>query len=321
MNYSEAVDRLFTKQWRDWSLAYDNYETLTNASTKRLQLGDAMIVLQHNPARRRSSAAKLDAASIEQRKCFLCTENQPTRQRALLWGDHYKIQVNPYPIFPKHLTIADQRHLPQSIGHRLEDMMQLAYSLPFFVIFYNGPRCGASAPDHMHFQAGSKGILPLCSEISGTTTILLADGDEGFIGYIGSLGRSLFTIETTTIRTAQHYFKHLMTLLPQGEHDNEPMVNVLCWWDMVDHAWRLVVFPRSKQRPSCYGEGPNQLLLSPAAVEMGGLWAVPEDKDFNSLTAERVQALYDELCLSRSELEPLMKSFSFNWNEMDLPLN
>ena len=254
MDYSKVIDRLFARQLRDWDEARRNYEALASALTRSLQLGESTITLQFNPERRRSSAAKIDTRSLARRKCFLCTENQPAKQKAVLWGDHYKIQVNPYPIFKRHLTIADLRHLPQRFAGRVGDMLLLAKGLPDFVIFYNGPQCGASAPDHMHFQAGAKGEMPLCDEMAHATTHLLADGDEGFIGYVDMLGRSLFTIETSTQRAAERYALRLLDLLPVPEGADEPMVNVLCWWDKTDRLWHLVIFPRRKHRPACYGE-------------------------------------------------------------------
>jgi len=313
MDYSKTVDRLIAKQLRDWDLAKHNYAALDRAQERVLSLGESTIRLQYNPERRRSSAAVIDKKALSQRNCFLCSENQPPRQKAILWGDTYKIQVNPYPIFKRHLTIADLRHLPQRLSGRVGDMLSLAASLPGFVIFYNGPQCGASAPGHAHFQAGGKGDMPLCDEILHTTTHLLADGDEGFIGYVDSLGRSLFTIETTTMRAAQRYASRLLDLLPQPDGADEPMVNVLCWWDLTDRAWRMVIFPRRKHRPACYGEGEGRLLISPGSTEVGGLWAIPVKEDFDNLTAAQVQALFDEVCMSRNDLSPLITNFNQRW--------
>ena len=316
MNYSSVINKLIARQLRDWDLASANYAALAGAVTRTLQLGVATITLQFNPERRRSSAAVLDKKSLSRRKCFLCTENQPAKQKAVLWGDHYKIQVNPYPIFKRHLTIADMRHLPQRLTDRVGDMLSLARDLPDFVVFYNGPRCGASAPDHAHFQAGAKGEMPLCDEIAHATTCLLADGDEGFIGYVDSLGRSLFTIETSTQRAAERYALRLLDLLPVPDGDDEPMVNALCWWDSTDRAWRMVIFPRCKHRPACYGEGEGRLLLSPGAVDMGGLWAVPERKDFDMLTPQMIRALYNELCMTRKDLSPVITGFTQHWENL-----
>ena len=316
MDYSRAIDRLITRQLHDWDEAGRNYAALASVSTRMLSLGESTIVLQFNPERRRSSAAAIDKHSLSRRKCFLCTEHQPAKQKAVLWGDHYKIQINPYPIFKRHLTIADLNHVPQNISGRVRDMLSLARDLPDFVVFYNGPRCGASAPDHAHFQAGAKGEMPLCDEIVHATTHLLADGDEGFIGYVDSLGRSLFTIETSTHRAAERYALRLLDLLPVPDGDDEPMVNTLCWWDSTDRAWRMVVFPRCKHRPACYGEGEGRLLLSPGAVDMGGLWAVPERKDFDMLTPQMIRALYNELSMTRKDLSPLITGFTQHWENL-----
>ena len=314
MDYSRAIDRLIVRQLRDWDEAGRNYEALGHVSTRSLQMGETTIVLQFNPERRRSSAAAVDRGSLARRKCFLCRENQPAKQKAVLWGERYKIQVNPFPIFRRHLTIADLHHEPQHITDRVGDMLLLAKDLPDFVVFYNGPQCGASAPDHAHFQAGCKGELPLCDEILHATTHLMADSDDGFIGYVDAMGRSLFTIETKTIHAAERYAWRLLNLLPVAEGAVEPMVNVMCWWDKTDRVWRLLVFPRRKHRPACYGEGEGRLLVSPASTEMGGLWAIPDKKDFESLTATQVQALYDELCMSRTDLASLLHRYSQQWD-------
>ena len=314
MDYSRVIDRLIARQLHDWDVASANYGALAGTLTRTLSVGESTITLQFNPERRRSSAALLDQRSLARRECFLCSEHQPPKQKAVLWGDHYKIQVNPYPIFNRHLTIADLRHVPQRLSGRLGDMLELAKDLPDFVVFYNGPQCGASAPDHAHFQAGAKGEMPLPDEMAYATTHLLADGDEGFIGYVDVLGRSLFTIETLTQRAAERYARRLLDLLPVPQGAAEPMVNVLCWWDQTCRMWHMVVFPRRKHRPACYGEGEGRLLLSPGAVDMGGLWAVTERKDFESLTAGQIQALYDELCMSRNDLSPL---FGLDWGNRD----
>ena len=284
MDYSKVIDKLIAKQLRDWDEARRNYAALAQVSMRTLSVGGSTICLQFNPERRRSSAAAIDKKSLARRKCYLCSEHQPTRQKSILWGDHYKIQVNPYPIFSRHLTIADLRHVPQGLSGRVGDMLLLAKELPEFVVFYNGPRCGASAPDHAHFQAGCKGEMPLCDELLHATTHLMADSDEGFVGYVDSLGRFLFTIETTTARAAERYALRLLDLMPLPEGGNEPMVNVLCWWDPTERVWRMVIFPRRKHRPACYGEGEGRLLISPATVDLGGLWAIPQLKDYESLT-------------------------------------
>ena len=131
-----------------------------------------------------------------------------------------------------------------------------------------------------------------------------------------TLGRSLFTIETSTQRAAERYALRLLDLLLVAEGADEPMVNILCWWNKTDRLWHLVIFPRKRHRPACYGEGEGRLLLSPGAVDMGGLWAISEREDFDALTPETIQALYNELCMSRKDLAPIITGFNQQWEHI-----
>lgn len=163
------IDKFVLDQLSVWPMAASNFRDLKNVETRSLEVGGLEVRLQHNPARIRSSAAKVDKASLQARKCFLCSENRPQEQISMEFegrkGRKYSILINPYPIFPEHLVIARNTHVPQSIWHRLPDMTDLARHHPSFTIFYNGPKCGASAPDHFHFQACPRGLMPLENDI------------------------------------------------------------------------------------------------------------------------------------------------------------
>ena len=166
----EKVARLLSEQLSEWPLAQTNYQALNAVCVKELHVGEIAYKVQYNPARIASSGAKTDVQSIQARKCFLCASNRPAEQRGIPFKEHYEVLVNPYPIFPKHLTIPDTTHTEQVIEGRIHEMLELAQALPDFTIFYNGPRCGASVPDHMHFQAGSRGFMPIetdCKELKG----------------------------------------------------------------------------------------------------------------------------------------------------------
>lgn len=316
-DYSEEVDRLIERQLRDWDTVRSNYDALSRVHTRQLTIGDnATIVLQFNPERIRSSAAKVDAASLKARKCFLCTENQPAEQERIEWGEgRYKIQVNPYPIFPRHLTIAAMRHTPQSMLDltRYTDMLALARALPRFVTFYNGPKCGASAPDHMHFQAGNKGFMPLCDEVLDPGLWIdnrVEMHEDDFIGFNLTLGRPFFMIQTASSTLAGIWFGRLqMAMVKASGRAEEPMQNILTWWDADEGLYRTIVFPRRKHRPSNYGEGKGQFLLSPASVDMGGVWAVPVEKDYLALTATDVQQMLNELCADTREMTHIIDNF------------
>ena len=315
---AQKVEQLFQQQMLDWPLMRDNYSALENAQVRELALGDSLIILQHNPERLRSSAARIDAASIASRPCFLCDENQPKEQKALLWdGGRYKIQVNPYPIFPRHFTIAANEHIPQGISNpaRVDDLLKLAHELPDYVLFYNGAKCGASAPDHFHFQAGLRQMLPLCAEVINPLqwpdeSILESDAD-GFIGFNQRLGRFMFLIKTAEPVLAGLYFARLqLAMMGALGINEEPMQNLLCWYE--DGDYYLVVIPRLKHRPSCYGDGENQFVLSPASVDMGGLWTVPVKTDFDKLDATSIKAIYDELCLDNATAVSIIDCYLFD---------
>ncbi len=300
---ARQVQALQQRQLHEWPLVRDNYAALEGVQLRELWLGENLIVLQHNPERRRSAAARVDADALAARPCFLCRDQQPHEQEALEWGGgRYKIQVNPYPIFPMHLTISDTEHMPQSLIHpqRITDMLALAHDLTDYVVFYNGPQCGASAPDHFHFQAGIKGMLPLCDEVMNPLAwpeeCTLEGNPDGGIAFSQRFGRFLFLIKTCQPVQAELFFARLqVAMLKASGRMEEPMQNILCWVDGDDYY--LAVFPRRKHRPDCYGEGDGKLLLSPASTEMGGLWAVADAADYEALTAGKVQALYDELCV------------------------
>lgn len=142
------IEEFLERQMAVWPEVAARFEALRLVETKRV--GDYCV--QFNPARVVSTAAKVDAASIAARRCFLCGANRPPQQLALEWED-MEILVNPFPIFPGHLTIAAKAHTPQTMLGRTDQMRRLSRELPGYTIFFNGARAGASAPDHMHFQA------------------------------------------------------------------------------------------------------------------------------------------------------------------------
>ncbi|MBR6249361.1 MAG: DUF4922 domain-containing protein [Muribaculaceae bacterium] len=319
-DYSGRVDELFERQLRDWDTVRDNYAALDGACLRTLELDDALIVLQHNPERRRSAAARLDDTS---QPCFLCRDGQPAEQEAIVWADRYKIQVNPYPIFPRHLTIASLDHVAQSLASptRIADMLALARALPQYVVFYNGADCGASAPHHFHFQAGIKGLMPLCDEVSDPVMwpyeTRLEGNSTGFVGCTRCQGRLLFYIHTNNEPQAAIYFARLyIAMLGVNEHGREPSLNLLCWVDGDDY--HLLLVPRAKHRPACFGTGRGKLLVSPASVEMGGLWALPVQDDYDTLTAQQVSDIYNEVCIDNATAVAIIDHFLTT--EKTLPL-
>ena len=299
------MNAFFESQLAEWEFARRNFEALRRIETKTFDLDGFSIRVQFNPARIVSSAAKVDAASVVARKCFLCSENQPPEQRGLPWGDGYRVLVNPYPIFARHFTIPAAEHVPQSIADRYGDMLALARGFDREVVFYNGPRCGASAPDHAHFQAVGKGAMPLEAEVGrfATEKVLEASGAAAYA--IRDYLRGGFVIRSADASAAAACFGKLYEALEVLPADAEPMMNVLTWYD--SDGWTSCVFPRTKHRPACfYGEGATDLLVSPASVDLAGVMIVPRKDDFVKITAENIRAIFNEVCIDDSALQRIV---------------
>lgn len=299
----DSVLSFIESQLSVWDTAKKNFDALADVKVKEFRIGGSTVKVQFNPGRIVSSSAKVDTKSLKERKCFLCEENRPAVQEGLGWGD-YTVLVNPFPIFPKHLTIPANRHTDQRICGRIGDMMRLAKELEEFTLFYNGPKCGASAPDHMHFQAGNKGFMPIEHDIENAEkTTVLRSGDV-VLERVSGLSHPCFLIETASVVKGECVFERLYSALEIPEGEPEPMLNVLCWYEK--GLWYIVVFPRKKHRPSCYfAEGDDNILLSPASVDMGGVFITPLEKDFEKITADDIRKILDEVCLSESELNEI----------------
>lgn len=298
-----VVQEFLERQIRDWDTAKNNYEALKHVKVKEFELNGSTVKVQFNPARIVSSAAKVDAKSLKERKCFLCEANRPAVQEGLPWED-YTILVNPFPIFPKHLTIPANEHTPQLIAGRVSDMMKIARVLESYVVFYNGPKCGASAPDHMHFQAGNVGFMPVGRWIAKAHLRSVLRVGDACLSVVDNVPQSCFLIESASVDSGSRLFKRLYDALTVPEGETEPMLNILCSYE--SGIWNIAVFPRKKHRPDCYfEEGDGNILISPASVDMGGVFITPLEKDFEKITASDIQTIYDEVCIGRDEVEAI----------------
>ncbi|MBD5234252.1 MAG: DUF4922 domain-containing protein [Bacteroidales bacterium] len=300
-NLTPEVEKFIGEQLAEWPLAASNFNALAGVEVKELDLPGLHIKVQFNPARIVSSGAKVDAASVKARKCFLCEANRPSEQRGIDW-DRYTILINPFPIFPRHLTIPDKTHTDQLIEGRAADMFRLAEELPGYTVFYNGPRCGASAPDHMHFQAGNSDFLTVGEAIENAELRTVAESGDSTLSLAYGLPMSVFVIDTDNAETGAELFDRLYRALPVPEGEAEPMMNILCY--TTPAGLRMVVIPRKKHRPSFYGtEGEGAMLISPASVDMGGVFITPRPEDFKTIDGEIITKLFNELCLASEEAE------------------
>ncbi len=297
----DLMQTLVNQQRRTWPLLGSGYEALGGIKLRELRSPGYSVLLQFNPGRIVSSDAKVDDASIRARRCFLCVDNLPEEQRGILYRDDFLILCNPAPIFYGHFTISHVEHVPQQIRPSLGVFLELAKEMEGrYTVFYNGPKCGASAPDHMHFQASPSGSIPVEREalrserrqviarIGGTTVVLLED-----------LGREIVILEGgDASMVIELVHRILESLESRAGHAEEPMVNILVSYS--EGQWRMTIFPRRKHRPDVYfREGPEKILVSPAAVDMGGLVITPVEKDFTRLTAETVDGIFHEVSLGR----------------------
>lgn len=298
---SSQINKLLAEQIDEWPRASINYTALANVKVKSFGVGPLTLKVQFNPARIVSSAAKVDAKSLAERKCFLCHDNRPAVQRGIDWGERYTILINPFPIFPRHLTIPDKSHTLQLIKGRIADMLTLAGELDEYTIFYNGPRCGASAPDHMHFQAGNSDFLTIAPALESCEMQEVAAEGEARLYLAAGMPMGVFVIDADTPERGQMLFDRLYAAMPIPEGEAEPMMNLLAYSTPI--GVRLAVIPRKRHRPSFYGtEGPGTMLISPASVDMGGVFITPLEKDFDSLDINIATKIFDELCLSPDEM-------------------
>lgn len=294
----------------EWPLAKQNYEALNRVKVKDFNLGGAVVRVQFNPERMRSSAAKVDAKSIQERKCFLCPANLPPEQRGVSFGHNYQILVNPFPIFPVHLTIPDMDHVDQLILGRFGDMLELAQTLDNFVVFYNGPKCGASAPDHIHFQAGNKGFLPLEKEALTVKRELVISTDELLCFTLPDYHRNVIVIESANRNEIEMLFNRIYAVLEIKDGEKEPMLNIVTWFEK--DRWITCIFPREAHRPGCYfAEGDENILLSPASVDLSGVCVLPLEKDFEKITADDIKTVFSEICVSNEKLNEILNNIQY----------
>lgn len=296
------IEQLITSQLARWEVARNNYAALSRVEVKEIFVKGMLYKAQFNPARIVSSGAKVDAKTIRERRCFLCASNRPEVQEGIAWGGHYDLLVNPFPIFPRHLTIPDTAHQPQCIQGRIGEMMELARYLKEYTIFYNGPKCGASAPDHAHFQAGNRGFMPIESQWKERKSLPLDRSGEATLSLLDEEPRTTLLLCTPLLADGVQLFDRLYSRLPVPEGEKEPMMNILAMYDEGE-GWTLLIFPRAKHRPDCYfAEGAERLLSSPASVDMGGVFIFPVEEDFRRINAELLEGILKEVCLPRDTL-------------------
>ena len=303
------VEDFFQSEKKNWSDAATRYEALSGVQTRTLtweqgaenNVQCSMLNVQWNPARMVSTGANISKQAIEKRPCFLCDSNRPVEQHALPVLGQYQLLVNPFPILPKHFTIPVREHTPQLIKNRFQDLFKIAQEMPDYMVFYNGPLCGASCPDHMHLQAGSRGIAPLERDWKRIFEPNLKPFAEG-ISLLTNYPCPVLVIRTSEAAEAEDRFQRIYNTLPLHKGEAEPRMNIVCWQQ--DGEVVTLVFPRAKHRPACYtAQGEEQLLVSPGALDMCGLLITPREQDFKKLTPELAAAILQEVSLNVEDIK------------------
>ncbi len=294
---AEKLTELWLSQTESWELARNNFRALSNAHRRSIDIGGVTVGVQYNPGRLASVSSKPQVQMPN--SCFLCRENRPQEQIGIGYADEYTILVNPYPIFDRHFTIAAATHTPQRMAGRMTHLLDLSKACSPYTFFYNGARCGASAPMHMHFQAGNPGYLPIERQWRNAAKSEIASLPHAALYRIDGLLRSIFLLVAGSKSDALLLWERLYHALPAPSGE-EPMMNIVARHE--EGEWAILVFPRSKHRPDCYyATGDTQYLISPGAVEMSGIFITPREEDYERLSAERVREIYTEVSLTPEE--------------------
>ena len=316
-DYAGAAKLLLKRQLKEWQQLADGYESLNLVQTKTINFNAFRIELQFNPGRIKSTSANLDDDAIVNRKCFLCQENLPQEQKGILLLEDYLLLCNPYPIFPEHFTLVTKEHRPQKITTSFNDLILISKMLSrYYTVIYNGPKCGASAPDHLHFQAGTKQFMPVENDfqslknefgkiISEDEALTLSAVDDGLRKFIGIETRD----DKIVLDTFNRFFEIYGYL---QKSDDEPMINIVCNYED-ENGWIVIVFIRDKHRSSHYYRD-DKIVLSPASVDLGGVCITPVERDFDRINKSLLAEILSEVSLYKEGFEyikaALAKKFS-----------
>lgn len=310
------IKAFFTHQLDTWDEIRQRYEALKYVGLK--QLGHRQ--LQYNPARMVSTGAQIDRQTIAQRACFLCEKNRPEEQLTIDLGDDFELMVNPFPVLPMHFTIVRKTHVPQTILENYTEIHRLLELFPELFVFYNGPMSGASALDHMHFQAGIGQELPLMTvlrKLEKEQQVLIKQGNGSSLSMFNTVSFNAFVIKSKAQETEMALFKQLYAAMPVREGEKEPRMNIVAWRDGSEDV--IVVLPRDNHRPACYfEEGDRRMVISPGALDMAGLIITPREEDFNRMSEDKLISILKEVSIKEKDMENIKEKLTTVNNSQQL---
>jgi hypothetical protein len=277
------LEELFKRQAQAWPQFARGLEGLARSKTRPIRIDWFDIFVRHIPHRVGSTTAAVDRESVAKRPCFLCGGNLPPEEEGMRFDEDFTIYCNPFPIVDHHLTIAHREHGLQRIANQFGNMLDLAAALPGYFVIYNGPECGASAPDHLHFQAGSRVLLPIEKDTAALTDVT-----------VPNYGRKVFLFRGRDRSALIDRMDSAIDLLAKTTGKRpEPLVNIAVFHERAQ--WVTYLFPRGKHRPEVFHSG--ELTVSPASIDLCGIFVVPLEHDFEKITGDAIAAIFREVTL------------------------
>ena len=285
------IEELFRRQVQKWPRLAKGVEGLAQAETRPVWIDWFEVFVRHIPHRVTSTTAAVDRDSVAKRPCFLCAENLDPEEEGIPFGRDFTMYFNPYPIVNRHLTIVHHKHILQEIANRIGSMLDLAAALPGYFVIYNGPECGASAPDHMHFQAGSRSLFPIEKDTAGLTGITVPD-----------YARTVFLFRGAERYALIRRIDQAIELLAEATGKRpEPLINIAAFYEK--EQWTIYLFPRKKHRPDVFHSG--ALTVSPASIDLCGIFVVPLATDFQKITGGSIAAIFREVSLPQDQVQEI----------------
>ena len=286
------IEALFENQIQTWPRLARGIDGLKRAQTRAVRVDWFDVFIRHIPHRVASTTAAVDAESISKRPCFLCAGNLDPEQRGVAFNADYTIYCNPFPIVERHLTIVHRNHDAQCIESQFGNMLDLAKALPEYFVIYNGPECGASAPDHMHFQAGSRVLFPIEKDLAGIRGVA-----------VRNYARNVFLFrDSDRSHLASTVYRAIDSLSQVTGKRPEPLLNIAVFHN--ENAWTVYLFPRGKHRPSVYHSG--ELTVSPASIDLCGIFVAPFEKDFVRISGNDIADIFREVTLPDNMFEEVV---------------
>lgn len=295
------LEIFFHKQVHEWGLAQRNYADLVRVEKKGFSFGEFDVWTHFIPSRITSASAQTDKEHLRARPCPLCREHLPPEQIVRPWGGTYRVALNPYPILPRHFTVMDEEHVPQTLAYQSASMIRFAKEQPRYVVLYNGPKSGASIPDHYHFQAVPKGYLPVERDVFHVQKTEMFQDKEGKVFYLRNYLRDCFVLESSSEEWTQYWiesklWQELGLSSSRITPEHEPMMNLVFSYEPSEDTIRTFVFPRRKHRPDqYYEEGNAQLMVSPGTIDMAGILITPRKQDFEKITQRTITDIYKQV--------------------------